>query len=77
MKLHAANLSPRVTEQRLKDVFETYGQVLDLELHLSNRFGRAFGYALVEMNFTEGLCAARTLNGQVLLNRRMYIWVCG
>jgi len=76
MKLHATNLSPRVTEQGLREAFERYGRVFAVELSWSTDFGHTFGAALIEMNFAEGLSAARSMNGQAFQNRRMYISVC-
>jgi len=63
MKLHLANLSPKVTEQELEKIFLQYGEVFNIEVTWVRSVGRTVGSAIIEMNIKDGLEAARALNG--------------
>src|SRR5689334_16386645 len=73
MKLHIANLSPKVTEQQLEQLFAPFGHVLGVELNWVESAGRTAGSAIVEMHTTEAMTAAKELNGRAFRNRRLYI----
>ena len=73
MKLHIANLSPKVTEQQLEQLFAPFGKVLGVELNWVESAGRTAGSAVVEMHTTEAMAAAKDLNGRAFRNRRLYI----
>ena len=73
MKLHVANLSPRVTEQQLQQLLAPFGQVLNIELNWVETAGRSAGSAIIEMHTTEGMTAVKELNGRAFRNRRVYI----
>ena len=77
MKLHVANLSPKASEQRLKEFFSQYGEVFSVEIAWARSLGQTVGSALIEMNVTDGLKAAQELNGQAFCNRRLYITLMG
>jgi RNA recognition motif-containing protein len=73
MKLHVANLSPKVTEQQLQQLFAPFGQVLNIQLNWVESAGRTAGSAIVEMHATEALVAIKELNRRAFRNRRLYI----
>ena len=73
MKLHVANLSPRVDEDELKRLFGRYGEVASISLSRSRQLGRATGTAVVEMLPADAMAAARELNGRPFHNRHLYI----
>ena len=77
MRLHVANLSPKITEPELRRVFGQFGEVLGVELTWRRSAGRTSGTAIVEMNPVQGLAAARALNQQPLRHRRLYITLMG
>ena len=73
MKLHIANLSPKVTEQQLEQLFAPFGKVLSIELNWVETAGRTAGSAVVEMHATEAMAAVKDINGRAFRNRRLYI----
>ena len=77
MKLHVGNLSPKVTESEIEQLFGQYGPVFGVEIEWSRRAGRSGGVAVVEMNLSEAMRAARELGGRPFHNRRLYITLMG
>ena len=73
MKIHVANLSPKITEQELEKLFAESGQVLGVELKWNERAGRMTGDAVVDMHAYEAMAAMKRLNGRAFRNRRLYI----
>jgi RNA recognition motif-containing protein len=73
MKLHVANLSPKVTEQQLQQLFAPFGQVLNIQINWIESAGRTAGSAIVEMHATEAMAAVNELNRRAFRNRRLYI----
>jgi len=73
MKLHIANLSPKVTEQQLELLFAPFGKVLGIEMNWVESAGRTAGSAVVEMHHSEAMAALKELNGRPFRNRRLYI----
>jgi RNA recognition motif-containing protein len=73
MRLHVANLSPKVTEQQLQQLFAPFGQVLNIQVNWVETAGRTAGSAIVEMHSTEAMAAITELNGRAFRNRRLYI----
>ena len=49
MKLHVANLSPKVTEGLLRELFGQFGEVVVLKLSWTRAVNRTAGTAVVEM----------------------------
>ena len=77
MKLHIANLSPKVTETCLRQLFGQYGLVQSLELKWTQSPDHTGGTAIIEMLLTDALTAARELNARPFRNRRLYITLMG
>ena len=64
MKLFVAKLPQNVTSERLKAMFETYGNVLDAKVITDRDTGMSKCYGFVEMSSEEGAKAAiENLNG--------------
>src|SRR4051812_8697891 len=77
MKIHVGNLSPKVTQEELNELFAKYGKVKSCELEWTRRAGRSGGKAILEMNLTEAMTAAKQLNGRPFRSRRLYITLMG
>ena len=75
MKLHVANFSPRVNEERIKKLFGQFGEVKLIELQMQEAFGWISGQAIVEMANGDALAAVRVLNGRAFYKRRLYVTV--
>jgi RNA recognition motif-containing protein len=73
MRLHIANLSPKITKQQLEQLFAPYGPVLNIEINEIQGTARTAGSAIVEMHPTEAMAAAKEVNGRAFRNRRLYI----
>src|SRR5215813_5687736 len=74
MRLHIANLSPKINEAQLKQLFGKYGEILKIELSWVKIANRTSGNALIEMHPADALAAARALNGHAFRNRKLYIF---
>ena len=65
MKLYVGNLSYSTTEDRLREVFSTHGEVASVALVMDRDTGRPRGFGFVEFNNDEqGKAAIAALNGQ-------------
>lgn len=67
MKIFVGNLSRRVTQDALQQLFETFGQVDSVEIIKDKFSGEAKGFGFVEMSSKDEAQAAMTgLNGRDL-----------
>jgi len=73
MRLHIANLSPRINEAQLKQLFGKFGEILRIELSWVKIANRTSGNAVIEMHPADALAAAKALNGHAFRNRKLYI----
>lgn len=74
MNIYVGNLNYKVQEEDVKDVFETYGDVVSVKLILDKITGRAKGFGFVEMtNDLEALDAIENLDGHQLMEREMRV----
>ena len=65
MKLFVAKLPQNVTSERLKALFESYGQVVDAKVIMDRETGMSKCYGFVEMsNEEDGKSAIENLNGR-------------
>jgi RNA recognition motif-containing protein len=65
MKIFVGNLSRRVTEDTLQQLFETFGQVASAEIIKDKFSGESKGFAFVEMpSKSEAQAAMTGLNGR-------------
>lgn len=74
MKIYAGNLAPEVTEEELKQEFQSFGQVAAVDI-IKDRFtARLKGFAFVEMpSVAEGQAAIAGLNGKMLKDRTLTV----
>ena len=74
MNIYVGNLSYRVDENDLKEVFEEYGTVSSTKIITDKFSGRSKGFGFVEMeNNTDGNKAIEELNGATYENREMIV----
>ncbi|MDZ7361245.1 MAG: RNA-binding protein [candidate division KSB1 bacterium] len=65
MKIFVGNLSRRVTQDAVQQLFETFGQVAAVEVIRDKFSGESKGFAFVEMpSKTEAQAAMEGLNGR-------------
>ena len=73
-KLYVGNCSFDVTEQQLRDVFSTYGEVASVNVITDRDTGRPRGFAFVEMSDPGAAQAAiRGVNGTQLGGRTLNV----
>jgi RNA recognition motif-containing protein len=73
-RLYVGNLSYRMTENDLEDLFSQYGPVADVNLMLDRMTGRPRGFAFVTMAAPEGAEAAiAALNGKEVEGRALTV----
>ena len=64
MKIHVGNLAYNVTEDDLKGLFSTFGEVSSVNVITERSSGRSKGFGFVEMlNNSEADKAMKSLNG--------------
>ena len=74
MKILVRNLSRKTTEEELRVLFETYGEVTSLDLVLDAETGRSKGFGFVEMMHSrEGQEAIKKLNGRDVRGNRIRV----
>ncbi len=65
MKLYVGNLAYQVTEDQLRDAFESFGQVESVAIIKDKYSGQSKGFGFVEMpSDAEGQAAIDSLNGK-------------
>ena len=73
-KVYVGNLSFDTTQDKLQELFETHGQVANIDLVTDRYTGRPRGFAFVEMMTEEGASAAiRALDGQDVDGRALKV----
>ncbi|MFM6483007.1 MAG: RNA recognition motif domain-containing protein [Dolichospermum sp.] len=74
MSIYAGNLSYKVTEQELKEVFAEYGTVKGVQLPKDRETGRVRGFAFVEMSSdAEEEAAIAALDGAEWMGRQLKV----
>lgn len=74
MKILVRNLSRKTTEEELRVLFETYGEVTSLNLVMDSETGSSKGFGFVEMpNSREAAKAIKKLNSQNVANNRIRV----
>jgi cold-inducible RNA-binding protein len=65
MRIYVGNLSYQATEEELRELFEAYGEVSEVNMITDRDTGRSRGFAFVEMpNAQEGSAAIEALDGK-------------
>ncbi len=73
-KLYVGNLSYKVTENDLQDMFSEYGPVTEVNLMMDRASGRSRGFAFVTMETKEAAdAAAQALNGKSVDGRNLTV----
>ena len=73
-KLYVGNLSYKVTEDDLKDLFGEFGSVTEVNVITDRETGRPRGFAFVEMDSDdEATKAINSLNGKELQDREIVV----
>ncbi|MFN8356660.1 MAG: RNA-binding protein [Spirosomataceae bacterium] len=74
MNIYVANVSYSTTDDDLKELFETYGEVSSAKIIIDKMTGRSRGFAFVEMpNDGEGLAAINALNEHAFMGRNLVV----
>lgn len=74
MKIYIGNMSYSTTEDQLRQAFEAYGEVSDVNLVMDRDSGRPKGFAFVEMpNQDEGQAAISAMNGKEFDGRTLNV----
>ncbi|MEM5787769.1 MAG: RNA-binding protein [Syntrophobacteraceae bacterium] len=65
MNIYIGNLSPKTSEQELREAFEEYGEVDSAKIIKDNFTGKSRGFGFVEMpNQAEAQAAIAAMNGK-------------
>ncbi len=76
MKLFVGNLPFSITEEKLKEIFEQYGEIKSLKLITDRETGKSRGFAFVEFTDKEsGNKAIKEYNGTTLDGRSIVVKV--
>ena len=73
-KLFVGNIANEASEEALRDLFESVGEVSGCELVIDKYSGRFRGFAFVEMpSVSEGQAAISALNGKTFKDRTLTV----
>lgn len=74
MNIYVGNLSYKVSDQELKEVFEEFGDVISAKVITDRETGRSKGFGFVEMgNNDEAQAAIDDLNGTEINGRTVKV----
>ncbi len=74
MKLYVGNLSFKMSEDELRDLFAAHGEVVSAQLIMDRETGRPRGFGFIEMsNSEQGQAAMAALNGADILGRPLTV----
>jgi cold-inducible RNA-binding protein len=74
MRIYAGNLPYELTEEEIREEFQTYGEVTSVNIITDKFSGRPKGFAFVEMSSqSEAEAAIKGLNGKVLKERTIVV----
>lgn len=74
MRIYVGNLSYQVTDEELRQTFESFGQVSAANVIMDKFSGQSKGFGFVEMpTRTEGEAAISSLNGKDLKGRNLNV----
>lgn len=74
MNIYVGNLSYRISDQQLQEVFEEYGEVTSAKIITDRDSGRSKGFGFVEMaNDGEGKTAIEELDGAEIDGRAVRV----
>jgi RNA recognition motif-containing protein len=74
MNIYVGNLSPDVTDEAIREAFESFGQVTSAKVIKDKYTGQSRGFGFVEMvEQTQAQTAIKSLNGKELLGKQMSV----
>ncbi len=74
MNIYIGNISYTMTAEEIKEIFTTFGNVLNVRIIIDKLTGRSKGYAFVEMeNEEEGQNAIKALNETEVKGRNVKV----
>ncbi|NWF78019.1 MAG: RNA-binding protein [Chloroflexi bacterium] len=74
MKIYVGNLPYELTEQELRQEFETFGEVTSVNIIKDKYSGRSRGFGFVEMaSVSQGRAAITGLNGKALKDQTLNV----
>jgi len=74
MNIYAGNLSPTVTDETIREAFESFGQVTSAKVIKDQYTGQSRGFGFVEMvEQTQAQTAIKSLNGKELLGKEISV----
>jgi RNA recognition motif-containing protein len=74
MNIYVGNLSNDVTEEMIKQAFESFGEVASAKIIKDKYTGQSRGFAFVEMpGQSQAQTAIRSLNGKDLLGKEITV----
>jgi RNA recognition motif-containing protein len=74
MNIYVGNLSPKATEENIRQAFEAFGQVSSVNIIKDKYSGQSRGFGFVEMpDKTEAQAAIQNLNGKDLLGQALNV----
>jgi RNA recognition motif-containing protein len=74
MKIYVGNLSSDVTDEAIREAFESFGQVTSAKVIKNKYTGQSRGFGFVEMvEQTQAQTAINSLNGKELLGKQISV----
>jgi len=74
MNIYVGNLSPDVSDENLREAFESFGQVTSARIIKDKYTGQSRGFGFVEMPAqSQAQTAIKSLNGRELLGKQMSV----
>ena len=72
-KIFVGNLSFKVDEQELQNVFGKFGEVTEIKIPTDRESGRARGFAFITFESQQAAQEALTMDGKELMERAMRV----
>lgn len=77
-ELYVGNLSPNTTEDEIRDLFQSFGELIEVIIMVDEESGRSKGFGFVIMkNFIAAKEAISRLNGQTLNKQELVVRLAG
>jgi cold-inducible RNA-binding protein len=74
MKIYVGNLSSDVTDETIREAFESFGQVASAKVIKDKYTGQSRGFGFVEMvEQTQAQTAIKSLNGKEILGKEISV----
>ncbi len=74
MNIYVGNLSADVSEEKLRQTFESFGQVISARIIKDKYSGQSRGFGFVEMSVeSQAQTAIKSLNGKELLGKQITV----